>query len=289
MKALRQTLLFVIILTNAVSAQCQQTRKISYDFFYTVPQNMSIERARIVAAEEARAEALVKEFGRNVSRSSVSVSKKEGDEEIETFMSIAGNDVKGEWIADLKEPLYSYSTNSKTGETSMTVKVFGLVSEISGQRIPLDVKVLCNGTEDRYESLEFKSQDWFFVSMISPVSGYVSIFLEDNQRNIVCMLPYVRQSVGAMPVTADEKQIFFSYDDAPMKLKNYVVQYSMTCDGIEETDILYVVFSTDPYSKPAMEEGMVSYMDFNNWLADLHRNNKSVYVLRKPILIKSAN
>jgi len=286
---MKKLLLLFLTLTVILSIQpsmAQKPRKVSFQHYFSVPSDMGLDRAKIVAAEEARLEAVAREFGRAVSHSSLSVVEKEGDDEKETFIQLSGNNVKGVWIADTKEPVYSFSTNDKTGEVDIVVKVSGLVSELPSQTFSLDTKILRNGTEDRFESQQFKSGDWFFVSLTSPVKGYVSIFLEDNARNVLCMVPYSKQTVGSMAVEADEKQIFFSYDDAPMNLKNYVVQYSMTCDGNEEMDVLYIVFSTEQFVKPASADGMLSFSDFNKWLVDLYGHNSTVKVLRKPILIR---
>lgn len=124
------------------------------------------------------------------------------------------------------------------------------------------------------------------MSFLSPVGGYVAVFLMDEDGQVVCMLPYQSQAEGAYAVAADKEYVFFSKAQALQAERPLVDEYVMTCAGEQETDYLYLVFSTQPFSKPAMPSGVMGFDDFHAWRARLLKRDEHAQVLQKTIIIR---
>lgn len=278
-------ILTALVFTISVYA-ATPVKTICGDYTYVVPDNVSREEAKRIAAERARLEALATEYGTLVSQTNTSyITNTNGESDI-AFQSLGGSEVRGEWLGDTEEPTYHFSMNERTGETSVYARVCGKAREISRSEVPLQVRVLRNGTQPNHESEAFRAGDDLYVSFLSPIDGYVTIFLLDENRQVVCMLPYQSQSAGAYAVVADREYVFFSKAQASQAERPTVDEYVMTCTGAQETDYLYLVFSTQPFSKPAMPNNVIDFEDFHSWRARLLKRDKYAQVLQKTIIIR---
>ncbi len=256
------------------------------DYTYIVPENVSREEAKRIAAERARIEALATEFGTIVSQDNTTyISSRNGKGDV-LFQSLGGSDVRGEWLNDTEEPTYRFSVDERTGETAVYVRVCGKAREITRSEVPLQVRVLRNGVQPNHESEAFRAGDDLYVSFLSPVGGYVAVFLMDEEGQAVCMLPYQSQADGAYAVAADREYVFFAKAQASQAERPLVDEYVMTCAGEQETDYLYLVFSTQPFSKPAMPSGVMGFDDFHAWRARLLKRDEHAQVLQKTIIIR---
>lgn len=256
------------------------------DYTYVVPENVSREEAKRVAAERARIEALAAEYGTIVSQDNTTyISSRNGKGDV-LFQSLGGSDVRGEWLSDIEEPTYRFSVDERTGETAVYARVCGKAREITRSEVPLQVRVLRNGIQPNHESEAFRAGDDLYVSFLSPVGGYVAVFLMDEDGQAVCMLPYQSQAEGAYAVVADREFVFFSKAQASQAERPIVDEYVMTCAGEQETDYLYLVFSTQPFSKPAMPSGIIGLEDFHAWRARLLKRDEHAQVLQKTIIIR---
>lgn len=256
------------------------------DYTYVVPENVSREEAKRVAAERARIEALAAEYGTIVSQDNTTyISSRNGKGDV-LFQSLGGSDVRGEWLSDIEEPTYRFSVDERTGETAVYARVCGKAREITRSEVPLQVRVLRNGIQPNHESEAFRAGDDLYVSFLSPVGGYVAVFLMDEDGQAVCMLPYQSQAEGAYAVAADREYVFFAKAQASQAERPIVDEYVMTCAGEQETDYLYLVFSTQPFSKPAMPNNVIGFEDFHAWRARLLKRDEHAQVLQKTIIIR---
>jgi len=279
-------ILILTALVLAISVCAAPVKTICGDYTYVVPDNVSREEAKRIAAERARLEALAAEFGTLVSQDNTTyVSSRNGKGDV-VFQSLGGSEVRGEWLGDTEEPTYRFAVDEHTGETSVYARVCGKAREISRSEVPLQVRVLRNGIQPNHESEAFRTGDDLYVSFLSPAGGYVAIFLLDEDRQVVCMLPYQSQTEGAYAVAADREYVFFSKAQASQAERPIVDEYVMTCTGEQETDYLYLVFSTQPFSKPAMPNGVIGLEVFNMWRAQLLKRDEHAQVLQKTIIIR---
>ncbi len=256
------------------------------DYTYVVPDNVSREEAKRIAAERARLEALAAEYGMMVSQDNATyISSRNGKGDV-VFQSLGGSEVRGEWLGDTEEATYRFAVDERTGVTSVYARVCGKAREITRSEVPLQVRVLRNGTESKHEAETFRAGDDLYISFLSPVGGYVAIFLMDADGLVVCMLPYQSQAEGAYAVAANREYVFFSKAQATLAERPIVDEYVMTCTGEQETDYLYIVFSTQPFSKPAMPGIGMGLEDFHAWRTRLLKRDEHAQVLQKTVIIR---
>lgn len=276
----------VAMMVCAVVAVAAPVKTICGDYTYVVPENVSREEAKRIAAERARQEALAAEFGTMVSQDNTTyISSRDGKSDV-VFQSLGGSDVRGEWLNDTEEPTYRFSVDERTGETAVYARVCGKAREITRSEVPLQVRVLRNGIQPNHESETFRAGDDLYVSFLSPVGGYVAVFLMDEDGQAVCMLPYQSQAESAYAVAANREYVFFAKAQVSQAERPMVDEYVMTCAGEQETDYLYFVFSTQLFSKPAMPSGVMGLEDFHAWRARLLKRDEHAQVLQKTIIIR---
>ena len=260
------------------------------EYIYHAPENVSIEQAKRVALERAMTKALADQFGTILSKSSSTIVKNENDLSDIYFYSIGSSDVKGEWLETVGEPTYDISYVD--GMLVVNAYVKGKGREIVSPTIDLYAKVLCNGTEERFENDRFRENDEFYVLFRSPVSGYLAIYLIDAANQAFCLLPYSQQTEGIYSVKANVDYLFFSIKDAPEEERSLVEEYGMTCDKNDvEHNLIYVVFSPNPFYKAndsQIKENLprqLSYEDFQRWQVKQRKHDKDMNMLLIPISI----
>ncbi|MDE6689492.1 MAG: DUF4384 domain-containing protein, partial [Prevotella sp.] len=184
---MKHTLLFLsIIFTIPVFSQKMKT--VEGEYTYHAPENVTLEEAKLTALDRAKIQALADEFGTIVSQTnSTHIQNGNGKSDID-FLSIGGSEVKGEWIETTGEPQYHISYDQ--GMLVVKVSVKGKAREIVSAQMEIKTKVLRNGTEDKFESDEFHDGDDLYLSFISPVSGYLAVYLVDAEQKAFCLLPY---------------------------------------------------------------------------------------------------
>lgn len=281
------TILLVVVFPLTIFAQ--QVKKVEGEYTYRAPEQVSVEQAKRTALERAQLEAIATTFGTNISQqNSTRVSNNNGKSNVD-FLSISSSDVKGEWIETIGEP--QYTINYEQGMLIVTCKVKGTIREITTAAIDLKAKVLRNGTEDRFESSEFRSGDDLYLSFQSPVDGYLAVYLLDEEGNAFCLLPYRNQSDGIYKIHANTPYIFFSEKDAPLQERSLIDEYVMTCEKAQEVNHVYTIFSPNPFIKsndkdngdalPRETDGE----SFQKWLAKVRRKDNSVNFSSKLITI----
>lgn len=286
MKTESRYIIFLLFLWSSMVCMAVPIKTICGEYTYIVPDNVSREDAKRTAAERARIDALATEYGTLVSQDNTTfVSNRNGESDV-VFQSLGGSDVRGEWLGDSDEPTFRFSVDERTGETSVYARVCGKSREITRSEVPLQIRVLRNGTQPNYESEAFRTNDDLYLSFLSPVDGYLAVFLLDDSKQVVCMLPYQAQSDGAYTVAANRQYVFFSQAQAPLTERPLVDEYVMTCNAAQETNYLFCVFSTQPFFKPVMPNGVLSLEDFTAWRARLLRHAPHAQVSLKTIIIR---
>lgn len=286
MKTESRYIIFLLFLWSSMVCMAVPIKTICGEYTYIVPDNVSREDAKRTAAERARIDALATEYGTLVSQDNTTfVSNRNGESDV-VFQSLGGSDVRGEWLGDSDEPTFRFSVDERTGETSVYALVCGKSREITRSEVPLQIRVLRNGTQPNYESEAFRTNDDLYLSFLSPVDGYLAVFLLDDSKQVVCMLPYQAQSDGAYTVAANRQYVFFSQAQAPLTERPLVDEYVMTCNAAQETNYLFCVFSTQPFFKPVMPNGVLSLEDFTAWRARLLRHDPHAQVSLKTIIIR---
>ena len=267
----------------------QSVINVSGDYTYYAPNNISIEQAKQIALERARLQCLAEEFGTVVNQSHSTLIRTSDDDTEVSHFSLGGTEVKGEWLGDWKKPIYQIRYDEVNECNIVYVKVFGKARAISSSKIDVSAKILCNGVTLRHEREQLYEGDQLFVSFLSPVAGYLCMYLVDEEANAYCLLPYESSSTGSQPIAANKQHVFFSkqLSENPDEVDEYV----MSCMHDGEANVLYIIYSPNVFSKAvdhcthaALQE--LSYEDLQAWLLDVQTKDPQMQVVRKSMTIK---
>lgn len=273
-------LLLSILFTLPVFSQKMKT--VEGEYTYHAPENVTLEEAKRTALDRAKIQALADAFGTIVSQTNAThVQNRNGKSDID-FLSIGGSEVKGEWIETVGEPQYDISYEQ--GMLVVKVSVKGKAREIVSTQIDIKAKVLRNGTEDKFESDEFRDGDDLYLSFVSPVSGYLAVYLIDAEQKAYCLLPYRSQTDGIYKVEANRRYLFFNIKEAPMQERQYVDEYVMTCSRSSEYNQIYVIFSPQPFAKAADNASAetlpreLKFDELQKWLVKRKKTNHTLQI-----------
>lgn len=286
---LRRVVIFLLtLLTTSVFAQ--KVKTVEGVYTYHAPENVTMEQARRTALDRAKIQAIADEFGTLVQQTNTTRIQNTNGESTTNFYSIGGSEVKGEWLETVGQPEYTI-----TYEDNMLVvacKVKGKAREIVTAQIDFQARVLRNGIEDKFEDDEFKNGDDLYLSFLSPLKGYLAVYLIDAENKAYCLLPYRSQTEGIYSIDANRRYLFFQIKGAPVEERPYVDEYVMTCERSSEHNLIYIIFSPNQFAKAAdsVSDNLLprelSFENFQEWLAKCRKFDKEMNLRRIPITIK---
>lgn len=226
-----------------------------------------------LALEQARIDALAREFGTLVSQDILQTDRISGSREHNDFLSLSSTEVKGEWIADDGEPEYEFSHDA---EANLIVKcrVRGKAREISNESANFKAVVLRNGTSELNADNRFRDGDSMYLLFKGACDGYMAAFLQDEGGHVFQLLPYPGDAKSRVPVKNGRDYLFFSADKAARG--EPVEEILLTAPYAVEYNRVYVIFSPEPFSRPVMthDPGSLPVMDtpdFSKWLVKTRR------------------
>ena len=286
---MRKTLLFTLLMFLSFPAFSQKMKTVEGEYTYHAPENVTLEEAKRTALDRAKIQALADAFGTIVSQTNATrMENRNGKSDVD-FLSIGGSEVKGEWIETIGQP--DYNISYEQGMLVVKVSVKGKAREIVSAQIDIVAKILRNGTEDKFESDEFRSGDDLYLSFMSPVSGYLAVYLVDAEQTAYCLLPYRNQTDGIYKVEANRRYLFFNIKEAPAQERQFVDEYVMTCNRSSEYNQIYVIFSPQPFAKAADNVSAellpreLKFEEFHKWLVKCRKQDVNMQIINKMIQI----
>lgn len=279
----RVFIIISIVVAIDFTVLAQRTVKVVATYTYITPDNVSLDIARETALERAKIQAIADEFGTTVSQmSSALVSNVDGKSKID-FTLIGNSEIKGEWIETIDDPKYDISYEQNVLVVKVEVK--GRIREINSSPIDFKAKILCNGTDYRFERTDFSDGDDLYLAFQSPISGYLAVYLADNDK-VFCLLPYRRQSNGIYNIEANREYILFSEQCAQsVEDKSLVDEYTITASKSQEKNLIYIIFSPNNFVKAAdftedfgQLPRQLEYKQFQRWLSNCRIRDKSMRV-----------
>lgn len=287
---MRRFLFFLIGCCTYCLVFGQKVQKVQGEYVYYPPENISLESAKQTALERAKIQALADAFGTIVSQNNSTFVRNENGYSSTDFFSLGESEVKGEWIETIGEPTYTILYEQDM--LVVKVRVSGRAREIEHAQIDFVAKVLCNGTDLKYERVDFQNGDDLFLYFQSPVNGYLAVYLLDETAQMVyCLLPYKNSEEASMPIKQDEPYVFFSEALAKGKNISIVDEYTMTCNRDMELNDLYVIFSPNQFAKANSQNSeellprQLKYEDFQRWLAKARGRDKEMQLNKQVITI----
>lgn len=266
-----------------LSAKSLQTTEGTYTFY--APASMSMQEAEQEAIRRAQIKALADAFGRVIVENTTSVLT----EQDEHFYQLGNSLVKGEWVETIGKPKIERGFYDDGFFVICTIR--GKAREIVSSKTDVEVKILCNHPDTKYEHTDFKAGDKLFVSFKSAEKGYISIYLFDKENNTVrCLLPYVRDTRSVNEVEKDKRYVFFS--KSMNELPTRAFEYKMGCIDDNTVNTLYILFSKNEFTKPILKKDdnnrtlpYISYDKFQKWLTDCQTHDESFLVISRNIKI----
>lgn len=286
-----------VLLLIPVMSSAQKTLTASGDYIYYGPTSITLDQARLIALERAKIQIIADNFGTVVGVNNSTFIESRAASGSVSFLSLGESEVKGEWLETIGKPVFSvsYEQNFQV----VKVHVTGRIRELTAAKIQFDARILRNGTDDKFESDQFRDGDDLFVSFTSPVDGYIAIYLYDKS-GISRLLPLKFQKEGSIPVEAGERHVFFSRrSNVYSALENRYVgktysDYIITCDGDVEINRIYIVFSPNRFVRPMDDVSVeqqekpanLSFEAFQKWLSKSRRQDIDMTVKIADIVVR---
>lgn len=288
--------LLLLLLSFLISpvVKAGEIKKIRGEAHRFSPDTESPQEALRKAILEARIDALKKAFGTVLTENTTIISDTHEGQTSNTAHSLSESQVNGVWIKDLEEP--TFTVEAVENGNVYHVKVYGEARE-HYNKIDIDCRLLCNGTDpdkDRLRGDIFYEGDEMYVYFTSPVDGWLSIYLidDDSERTTQCLVPYDNQKDTAYPIIANREYVFFSKRTAEPQYVDFVTR--MIVEARKRVDIndMYIIFSPNEFSQASStsykhsrhdtnEEDIISelmprettYKRFNKWLCERRRQD----------------
>ena len=297
-----------ICLIAFLSLDCvhaQKIRNASGMAQFRLEEDMSKDELKDKLRHQAIINAIEREYGTYVSQESF-VDVDDGNTQFRIFGKTT---VRGEWLKTTSEDFKEEMRKTKEGrrnrhELWMTLKIAGKVRELSQADIEFDY-FTSNCRKQICKTGVFEQGDPMYFHFNSPVDGFLSIYVIENDEAFR-LLPYQNMPMvykNAVPIVADQNYVFFS----PYGNNDYFEDYSkhlideliMLTDKEEEYVNLYMVFSTEEFTKPSLQIPMdtkeqeyetpksLDASTLTNWLESNRINNSNFHYRQLKLKIVS--
>lgn len=293
--------LFSTLFMNGLAVMGQHIESASGEAQVRVEANMTKDQCKDQVHELAIINAIENVFGTYVEQQTDIVIKDGRD-----YYNIVGTTkVKGEWIETHKEEYFEDSEvfptkNGKEVVTFITCKISGKVKRATPKAMIQFLPLNC--PDKRCRTTAFYSGESLYLSFKSPVDGYLSVFLEDEEM-VYRLFPYSNQTGkdnSAILIKADQEYMLFSRDSKYNSFAVRADEYELYSLRPFEFNHIYVVFSEEPYVKPMLNTESASlekeeYLlpksldrkDFQHWLSDNRAKSQSFLDARIKIKIEN--
>lgn len=269
----------VLVLTLLLSSDlaASDVKTISGEATYYGTPNDSPASARKKALEAARIEALAKEFGTAVSHISEQQEVADSSGERSYLSYVSALEVKGEWIADVREPEYKIELDAD-GDYIVTCKVTITGRALSNSAPEFRTEVLRNGNDWCNADNRFHKGDDLKLRFQAPVDGFLAVYMVDDKGNVQTLLPYLSSTRGNVPITHNKDYLFFSAAGADPAF-GVPDEYSLYTDKEVEHNRVYVIFSPNEFHKALDNHSgellprSLSYTQFAEWLSKVRRRD----------------
>ena len=235
----------------------------------TAQMELTDDKSRLTVKNELREHATInaleKAFGRVIIQGNATyITNLQTGKEVKTntvFNTIANTSVKGEVLEVLEEnfdDIEGYKIVNGKRETvieircDIKIKAREIVTpKVNFTSFPLGC------LDEKCRATIFKNNDNFYLFFTSPVSGFISVYL-DESKETQCLYPYSSmpsEFEGGVPVEADKKYILFSdkteFDYFPGK-GIIPDTYQLYTNSSQEMNRLFIIFSKTPLNKPSL-------------------------------------
>lgn len=259
------TILNILFILSPFILLSQQKVKTSGEAQVELTENRSRQDVKKEAKDMATVNALERAFGSVIIQgNSTYISNVNTGEKTETnsvFNMIANTSVKGEVVEVISEKYedvkgYKVIEGKKIEVTDILCKITIKARELAEPPVDFTTFPLAC-TNINCKTTSFAENDDFFLYFLSPITGYLSVYLDDkgySQR----LLPYKNMPVeyeSGMPVKADREYVFFSKKPEHNYFEDKDFEedvYTLYSDSKKDINRLFIIFSKTPLNKPKL-------------------------------------
>jgi len=259
--------------------------------------NMTEQDTRELAEQQAIINAIENAFG-TYAEQQTDMTIKDG---FSYYNIIGTTKVKGDWIetADLEfsEDYHSEVIGGERRQMKyITCEIKGKVRQ-SVPRASLEYQIL-NAPNILSRTTGFIHEEQLYVYFKSPVKGFLSIFLQDDEA-VYRLLPYMNMTdayQNGVPVKSDTDYLFFSPSDNAFPGNVVDEPRLLSLKKDMEYNYLYIIFSEDEFIKPILDnsslvEGRIipkqlSHKKFEQWLSGNRASSERFQVIKVKISIE---
>ena len=278
----------IIVIAISLNIYAQDVRSVDIEYTYIAPETMAPTVAKRIALERAQLQAIINEFHTTYNQSNFTVIDSKQEDEI-TFKSYLTSDISGEWIATTKEPTYSIELIDNLQK--VTVCISGKVREIPKSRAQIDL-ILCNNTSTPYHTTTFHNGESLFLKCRSSLDGYTMVFIEDEDGNVLRLLPFSTNNGSCHKIKKGEEYTFFMDRNDAHDL-NLIggESISISASHDNELNILSFIYSPTLINQPIYDNNASAFETipssrFQKWISKLRASNPELIVKQTPIIIK---
>ncbi len=281
---MKRILLLLLILLPAVGFG-QRVLTVEGEEQFEFPENISLSEAKIQAVEQLKVKLLGENFGTHISQHH---SSRVADEK-QSYLLLNESEVNGEWVETIGQPEFTPPRWNEDGFLILTVRLKGRIREVVQSRIDYRAMLIDHPLKEE-ECTHYEAGDNIYLKFRSPESGYLMVYLYDGQDMVYRMLPSYNEKSSATEIERGESYIFFEKPGTRLV---------MSCQGEQEINQVFVLFSTNPLSRTFEQEGgsvdvngtelqtpaMIRYEEFRKWLSDCRRQDKQFSYQSKSIIV----
>ncbi len=273
--------IIILFIFCSSAVQAQRIVSVCGEYRYVVPGDMALSKAKQIAIDKARNEAIANEFGRVVIQSTNTTIHTTDAKSSVQSNSYASTESKAIWLSDTKTPTVDISYDN--GVLVITASVCGKVRELKTAEVELKAQILNNNIE----SDRFKNKDRVSIRFKSAADGYVAVFCRDDNAGIIsCMMPYENEKGIAREVKSNKEYTYLSTEDP---LYPYQEATILVTEKTVEFNTFILVFSKKAFSMPISEMGAfvpeLSVEDFQKWLRKNRIKDETMQTMERTIQI----
>ncbi len=278
---MRRRLIFSVTILWGTIAIAGGIKTVTGQYEYVAPETVSPAEARHIALDRAKVQALADEFGTIISSEVWTEVKNDNGQSSTGLWSLGSNWVKGEWLETIGEPQYETLYQNDLFVVRVTVR--GRARAIESAPIDIKAELLSDGADKAFRTRRFVTDNHLLLQFQSPVSGYLTVYLVDDQGKAFRLLPLRGQSEGAHLVKGNQEYIFFDRGD----------RYRLYTRKKLERNTVYIIFSPTEYVRPLDKQAgewvpqALDFTDFSRWLSKIRAFDRNLQVVVAPITIVS--
>ena len=296
-KIFNKLILLSLLLSINLTLNAQKIVSTSGEAQVRMERNMTEDETRNKAEELAKINAIENAFG-TYTEQQMDMTIKDG---MTLYNIIGTTKVKGNWIKttnikfteDLKK---SKAENGIVSTKYITCTITGKVRK-NIPKATIEYEIL-NGPDLLSRTHSFYHEEQLYVYFKSPVGGFLSIFLEDDEA-VYRLLPYMNMRdnyQSGVPIKSDSDYLFFSPTDNSFPGNSVDEPRLLTLKTDIEYNFIYIIFSEDEYVKPVLDNSSIveeriipkqlSIKKFQQWLVNNRASSERFQDIRIKVSIE---